>query len=70
LGISALPIQRKILKILMADEDVNGLEMHARWLKLEGFTVETAPTAEPGLYKPLWAEHVVKVARNLVEVLH
>jgi len=35
----------------------------------QGFTV-TAPTAELGLNKPLWAEHVVKVVRNLVEVLH
>jgi CheY-like chemotaxis protein len=122
-------------KILIVDDDVSGSQMHARWLKLEGFTVDIAITAEIGLqqaqltrpdgiivdlhmpvvdgvsflrrlrahealrhipvaiatgdlfiddplatelkdlgvkvsYKPLLAEEIVALARNLVEVVH
>ena len=45
---SALQAPRKIL---IVDDDINGSHMHARWLKLDGFTVEIASTAEIGLYQ-------------------
>jgi cyclic di-GMP phosphodiesterase len=36
-------------KILIVDDDVNGSQMFARMLRLEGYQVNTAATAETGL---------------------
>jgi CheY-like chemotaxis protein len=131
-AVSGPPARRKIL---IVDDDIGGSQVHARWLRLEGFAVDLAATAEIGLrqaqlsrpdgiivdlhmpladgivflrrlrarddlrtipvaiatgdlflddgvaseiktlgaqvsYKPLFAEHIVKLARSLVEVLH
>jgi len=49
--VAAVAVPSISRKILIVDDDEAGAEAHARMLRLEGYTVDTAATAEIGLHQ-------------------